>query len=159
MAERIRRLPRGRHGLTREQVRASQRGRILAAMAEAVADKGFVRVTVADVLAHAGVSRETFYEQFADKEECFLAVLDTGAEGLLEILSAAVSLPIDDPLERLDRMLQAYLTTLTAEPAFAKAFLVDAYGAGPRATERRVLLQQRFVDAVADVLGLAREPV
>lgn len=152
------RLPRGRHHLTREQVRASQRGRIMAAMAEAVAEKGFPRVTVADVLTGAGVSRETFYEQFSDKEECFLAVLDTGAQTLLEILQSAVSRPTRDPVERLDRVLQAYLNTLSSEPAFAKAFLVDAYGAGPRSTERRLALQELFVDAVAGMLELGDAP-
>jgi AcrR family transcriptional regulator len=127
-------------------------------MAEAVADRGFAHVTVAHVLALAGVSRETFYELFADKEECFLAVLDTGADRLLEILGAAGSVSPDDPFERLDRVLRTYLTTLAAEPAFAKAFLVDAYGAGPRATRRRVILQRLFVDAVADILGFADAP-
>src|ERR1700721_2340996 len=67
----VQQLPRGRHGLPREQVLASQRGRMLQAIAEAVADKGYARVTVADVISRAGVSRETFYEQFEDKEAAF----------------------------------------------------------------------------------------
>jgi AcrR family transcriptional regulator len=154
MAERVQQLPRGRHGLPREEVLASQRGRILAAMAESVAEKGFARATVADAIARAGVSRETFYEQFSDKEECFLAALDTGANGLLSLLGDADTLPDAEPLERLERMLQVYLSTLAAEPGFAKAFLIDAYGAGPRATERRIELQRGFVDAVADGLGI-----
>jgi AcrR family transcriptional regulator len=155
VAENTQQLPRGRHRLTREQVLASQRGRILAAVAESVAEHGFARVTVADVIARAGVSRETFYEQFADKEAAFLAALDAGAEGLLEILGAAISLPAADPLERLDHTLKAYLTTLASEPSFAKAYLIDAYGAGPAATARRIELQARFVDVICEVLGIA----
>jgi AcrR family transcriptional regulator len=153
----LQQLPRGRHGLSREQVLASQRGRILAAVAASVAEHGFARATVADVLSRAGVSRETFYEQFSDKEEAFLAALDAGAEGLVSILRAALDLPASDPLERLDRTLKAYLTTLASEPSFAKAFLIDAYGAGQRATTRRIDLQRHFVDVIAEVLALDPE--
>lgn len=147
-------LPRGRHSLTREQVLASQRGRMLAAIAQATAEKGFARVTVADVISLAGVSRETFYEQFSDKEDCFLQGLDAGVEGLLGLLGAALDRPATDPLERLDHVLGAYLEALAAEPAFAKAFLIDAYGAGERATRRRIELQQRFVEVVSGILGI-----
>jgi AcrR family transcriptional regulator len=124
---------------------------MLRAVAEAVADKGYAPLTVADVISRAGVSRETFYEHFSDKEDCFLAALDQGAQTLLEILGSAIARAGDDPGERLEEMLKAYLNTLAGEPAFAKAFLIDAYGAGPGATERRLELQQRFVDLVAEI--------
>ena len=73
----IRPLPRRPRGLTRDEVLASQRGRMIAAMAETVAAKGYAATTVADVVARAGVSRKTFYEHFADREECFLDRLRT----------------------------------------------------------------------------------
>jgi AcrR family transcriptional regulator len=155
VADGVHQLPRGRHRLSREQVLRSQRGRMLRAVAEAVADKGFARVTVADVISRAGVSRETFYEHFSDKDECFLAALDGGARTLLEILSSALAHAGEDPRERLEEMLKAYLNTLAAEPAFAKAFLIDAYGASPETTERRLELQQRFVDLVAEIFPAA----
>lgn len=147
-------LPRGRHRLTREQVRASQRGRILEAVCEAVAEKGFAWVTVADVIARAGVSRETFYEQFVDKEACFLAALDAGADGLIAVLREAAESSSGDAVDRLERVLEAYFEALGRQPTLAKAFLIDAYGAGPRATDRRIALQQRFVDLVAETLAL-----
>jgi AcrR family transcriptional regulator len=65
------RLPRGRHGLDPEQVVASQRARIFSAMTSVTAVKGYATTTVADVLAVAGVSRETFYGQFRSKLDCF----------------------------------------------------------------------------------------
>jgi AcrR family transcriptional regulator len=130
---------------------------MLSAIAESVAEKGYARVTVADVIARAGVSRETFYEQFSDKEQAFLAALDAGAAVLLEIIGAAGAIPMDSPIERLDRTLKAYLTTLAAEPSFAKAFLIDAYGAGTRATARRLELQERLIEAVADALEINPE--
>jgi AcrR family transcriptional regulator len=124
---------------------------MLRAVAEAVAEKGFAWVTVADVISRAGVSRETFYEHFSDKEECFVAALDEGARVLHEILAAVVAVAADDPVEKLDRVLKAYLNTLAGEPAFAKAFLIDAYGAGSHAIARRIELQRRFIDVVAEV--------
>jgi len=153
MSGEVHQLPRGRHGLTRDEVLASQRRRMLAAIAEAVSHKGFAGVSVADVIARAGVSRETFYEQFANKEDCFLQALDAGADRVLKVLGGALAEPADTRAERLGNVLDAYLHALAAEPAFAKAFLIDAYGAGPRATARRIELQQRFVDVVAGILG------
>lgn len=124
---------------------------MLRAMAEATADKGYARVTVADVISRAGVSRETFYEHFSDKDACFLASLDEGARTLLEILGSAIARAGENPADRLQEMLKAHLNTLAAEPAFAKSFLIDAYGAGPEATERRLELQQQFVELVAEI--------
>jgi AcrR family transcriptional regulator len=126
---------------------------MLRSIAEAVAERGFARVTVADVISRAGVSRETFYEHFSDKEDCFIAALDEGARVLYGILAAVVASGAEDPVEQLDRLLKAYLNTLAAEPAFAKAFLIDAYGAGPRATSRRIELQRQFVDLVAEIFN------
>ncbi len=126
---------------------------MLRAVAEAVADKGFVHVTVADVISRAGVSRETFYEHFADKEDCFMAALEEGAGSLLRILGSTITHADGGPVDKLEEMLKAYLNTLASEPSFAKAFLIDAYGAGPRATERRLELQQRFVDLVQEIFS------
>ena len=73
---------------------------------------------------------------------------------MLEILGSAIARSQPDPVDKLDEMLKAYLTTLASEPAFAKAFLIDAYGAGPRATEHRLELQQRFVDLVREIFSV-----
>ena len=87
------RLPRGRHGLSREEVVESQRGRLLRAMADAVADKGYAETSVAEVIARAGVSRETFYEQFSSKEDCFHDTFDAAGAILLgRIAGTPVSL-------------------------------------------------------------------
>ena len=123
-------------------------------MAEAVAEKGYARTAVADVIERAGVSRETFYEHFADKEDCFLAAYDTGVEALLEVMAEAVAGSRAGPEKRLDRVLSAYFAAIAAEPAFARTFLIEVYAVGPRALERRVELQQRFVAMVAEIFGL-----
>jgi AcrR family transcriptional regulator len=76
MADKPRDLPRGPHRLTRDEVAASQRGRLLAAMAQLVADHGYANTTVADVIRCAGVSRKAFYAYFPNREACFLATCE-----------------------------------------------------------------------------------
>ena len=71
-----RRLPRGRHRLSREQVETDQRLRIAAGLVEAMGSEGYVGTSVADIIGRAGVSRETFYRLFDDKQDCFLATFD-----------------------------------------------------------------------------------
>ena len=70
------RLPRGRHGLTRAEVESSQRDRLLDAMADAMSEQGYVATPVADVIKRAGVSRESFYELFSSKLDCFMSAFD-----------------------------------------------------------------------------------
>src|SRR5580692_7927002 len=71
-----RRLPHGPNGMRREDVARNQRARLYGAMIESVAQRGYQATTVAHVIGLAGVSRRAFYEQFANKEECFLSTYD-----------------------------------------------------------------------------------
>src|SRR5262245_45924053 len=111
----VRPLPRGRHRLAREAVLESQRGRMLRAMAHAVLEKGYVNTTVADVLSRARVSRETFYEQFRDKEDCFLAAYALSVETLLSTMAGAAPTGATTRRARLRRTLSAYLDVMSRE--------------------------------------------
>jgi AcrR family transcriptional regulator len=146
-------LPRGRHGLARKQVIASQRGRMLDAMARAVAEHGYANTSVGDVIALAGVSRETFYEHFSDKAGCFLATLDASTALLLAALDDEAMRHSGDPLKRFERGLSAYLGALAAQPHAARTFLVEAFAAGPEAARRRFAAQDRFVERIAAHFG------
>ncbi|HYI37574.1 MAG TPA: helix-turn-helix domain-containing protein [Thermoleophilaceae bacterium] len=145
------RLPRGRHKLSRAQVVESQRHRLLQAMADALAEKGYTNTSVADVLARAGVSRETFYQQFPSKEECFLETLDHASRILLERVSASAG--GQGAAAGVDRILGGYLETLASEPAYARVYLVEVYAVGPRAVRHRVAAQEMFAAALAEQLG------
>jgi AcrR family transcriptional regulator len=150
-------LPRGRHAAPREVVRESQRGRLLAAMAEVVGTKGYAAVAVADVIAGAGVSRKTFYEHFDNKEECFLAAYDAGVELMLGAIDAAIAdAAPGDPLAIARAGTARYLEILAANPAFARTFLVEVLAAGPRALERRGRVHARFADQLATIHRAAR---
>src|SRR3954466_14217089 len=84
-----RRLPRGSHGLDRDVVEASQRTRLLEAVGRAVAERGYSGATIDDVVRRAGVSKQTFYDHFADKQDCFLAAYEAASEELLERVGEA----------------------------------------------------------------------
>ena len=139
------RLPRGRHGLPRRFIVHNQRERMLLAVAEAVAEQGFVTTTVADIIARARLSRRTFYEHFADKEECFLAAYDTVVEQLLSAVGQAYE-QADGWTQKVHDGLETFLAYLAAEPAFARMCIVEVVAAGPEARSRRDAAMRVFVD-------------
>ena len=147
-------LPRGPHGLTRDEVELSQRRRLLEATTDVVAEEGYVKTTVAQIIARAGVSRATFYELFADREECFQAAYAANAELVAGVMAAELgqmrSSANQDPLDRLGRVLRVYLEALRDTPTLARVFLVEVYAAGPAAIEQRRQSLERFVDIVAE---------
>jgi AcrR family transcriptional regulator len=131
----------------------SQRGRILVAMAAAVAEKGYARTAVADVIERARVSRRTFYEHFDNKEACFLAAYDEGVAWLLDSIAGAAATAGDDVLAVAGGGARAYLELLAANPDFARTFLVEVQAAGPAALERRAEVHRRFAEQLAASYG------
>jgi AcrR family transcriptional regulator len=154
------RLPSGRHRLSREAVESSQRGRLLFAIAQVVAEKGYAAATVADIVDRASVSRTTFYEQFPDKEACFLAAFDFGVEYVLGRMLEAweqAGAHEHDWREHVRSDLTTYLRELATEPAFARALHVESLAAGPAALERRAQMFALFAGRSQRVHELARE--
>lgn len=141
-------LPRGRTPLPRGLARAAHRDRLLRAMVAATAEMGYAAVTIADVVRRARVSRNVFYDHFADKEECFLAANAGGSELMFATIARAARAPGRDaePADRLRAALRAYLDFLAREPEFARTFLIDVFAAGPRALEQFVAAQERFAE-------------
>jgi AcrR family transcriptional regulator len=142
-------LPRGRHAAAREIVLASQRGRLLEAMAQCVAEHGYAATTVAHVIARAGVSRKTFYEHFTDKRACFLAAWEVGNEILLDQVLAAGE-AADGWRARLRAGADAFLEVLAAEPEFARSFLIEVLSVGEDALAGRAEIIERFADALSE---------
>jgi AcrR family transcriptional regulator len=149
-------LPRGPHSLPRDVVVRSQRTRMLGALVEVVAEKGYAATTVADVTGRAGVSRTTFYQQFKDKEDCFLVAYQKGADAQFRKVLEAVE-TTTDPLEQLRRNLRAYLGELVAHPAAARAFLLEVAAAGARALAVRAALRLRYAELLLRLHGRFRE--
>ncbi|MCU1369967.1 MAG: hypothetical protein JWO77_1161 [Ilumatobacteraceae bacterium] len=122
------------------------------AITEAVAEKGYVKTVVADVISRSGVSRATFYEQFRSKDDCFRAAFEAHASLVVDFMSAGLDeMHRSDapPLEKLDGILGAYLGALALQPALARVFLVEVYAAGPDCVEQRRRSFEVFADVVA----------
>jgi AcrR family transcriptional regulator len=146
-------LPRGPHGLSREEVQERQRERLLYATTTVVADRGYANTTVADIIDEAGVSRATFYELFSGLPDCFAAAYRANAELVAKLLAnelERVRADERDPLARLDSVLSGYLRLLHDYPALARVFLIEVYAAGPTLIEQRRESLERFVDIVAE---------
>lgn len=138
------RLPPGRHGLPREFVVHNQRERLIAGLAEAIAENGYSGTTIAHITRHAAVSRRTFYEHFSSKDECFVAAYDTVMAQLRERVSAAFE-GADDWPHAVKAGIGAMLEFLAAEPHLARLCMVEALVAGPVVVERYDAAIQSFV--------------
>jgi AcrR family transcriptional regulator len=127
------------------------------AMAAVVAETGYAATTVADVVERAGDSRRTFYEQFADKEACFLAAYDVGLAAVLDRIGRAVEgEPAAGWRDRARSGVEAFLALLAAEPAFARALQIEILTAGPAAHDRRAGMLVMFSGVWRNVHEAAR---
>jgi AcrR family transcriptional regulator len=140
-------LPRGRHGLPRETVARSQRERLLDAAARVTAERTYEATTVADIIADAGVGRESFYELFEDRRACVLAA----HQELLDDLVAHVRVAYEGPgewVERCRATLRVLLEWFATDPALGRFLLVEAAAVGP---EFHAIFQagfDRFVEVI-----------
>jgi AcrR family transcriptional regulator len=152
----------GRHGLSGEIVAESQRSRILNAMRDALADGGYAEASLLHITKRAGVSRKTFYEHFADKEECFVAVYRDARTRLSGSSTRALARPGRWPA-RTVAGIAALMEALAADPAAARIVLIEVLSAGERARRLRnesvVALARSFRPTAADraELGLPAE--
>ena len=151
---RYRRLPTGAHGLDPEEVRRDQRERLQTALIELIADRGYQAVRILDLTKLARVSRPTFYSLYADKEELFLAAYDEIAKRTASTIMTAYDTQ-GSPGERLRRAMRAFAGLAAAEPEAVSLMVLGAFGAGPRALERRNrtlrALEQSIRDTRAEI--------
>jgi AcrR family transcriptional regulator len=126
----------GHHGLSRDEVESSQRGRIVQAMIRLVGAKPFNEVGVAELVAAAGVSRKTFYQQFHNKEEVFAEAYDQALGGLLGVMNDAAEAS-QGRRDRLAVRVTALLTLLSRDEAVGRVCFVEVPAAGELALERR----------------------
>jgi AcrR family transcriptional regulator len=128
------RLPKGPHGLSRKQVRASQRQRILDVVLDVVGEHGYGAATVAHITAAAGISRTTFYEQFANKQEAFLKAYDEFGERFLADMDAVSG---TTPAEVLSAAAERLVDWGRRRPLACRAFLVEIHAVGQEGIKHR----------------------
>ncbi|WP_278315436.1 TetR/AcrR family transcriptional regulator [Lolliginicoccus levis] len=135
------------------------RARMLDALADAVADKGFSATTITDVVGRAHVSRRTFYEHFADKEDCLLACHHAFSTGLAQQLSEA-SQRGTTSTERITGTVAALLAALQQHPSEARVYFVEMAAAGDRPRQARRETQHMLATLLEELAlrGSQRNP-
>jgi AcrR family transcriptional regulator len=137
----------GPNGLPRGQVTEIQRSRMLTATVEAVEEVGYARLTVAQVIGRAKVSRKTFYDVFIDREDCFLAAFNE-AVARMEAIAIEAYEEQSSWREGMRAGLVALLGFLNSEPGLARLCVVEALGSGPRVLDRRAEIMKQLREVV-----------
>jgi AcrR family transcriptional regulator len=144
--------------MDREVVARHQRTRLYGAMTEAVHKWGYPNTTVAHVIGLAGVSRRAFYEQFANKEECFLATYDISvARSKKRVLDAWLS--DRGWANRLHKSCQAFVEDAARNSKSTRLVLIESLGIGPRARERLLLAAGAYERVVAIGFSVAPDGI
>jgi AcrR family transcriptional regulator len=135
---------RGRHAPPPEVRLPLQRQRLLRAAALEFTQRGYAGSSSESISRRAGMSKATFYEHFANKEECMLALFDMAARIVQESMASAARNAPSDARERMKAGTRAFLTALSEYPEFAQTLLVEIIGAGPRAARHRDQILEAF---------------
>jgi AcrR family transcriptional regulator len=149
-------LPKGRHGLSREEVATSQRTRLLQATVDVGTERGFASLTLTDIVGRAGVARSTFYEHFADKQQCFLEAFDYAADTVLEHVLAIGPPPAGDFASRVDAYVGRVLELGLEKPGVVRLVAADAEALGPAAAERQQAIRGRLADGLVTLREFRR---
>jgi AcrR family transcriptional regulator len=140
----LERLPSGADRDRAEMLARDPRERILIAMAEIVAKRGYHGSTIEHIVKRAGVSRATFYEHFDNREDCLLAGFDEAAAELQGRMEAAAAEAGDWP-DQVRAALAAFLDYAETNPALARTCIVESVTAGPVAMDRYERALRTFV--------------
>lgn len=132
------------------------KSRLFEGFERAVAERGYAATTIADIVGHARVSKRTFYEYFADKDQCFLAAYEAASERALVAIAQAV----DDGAsweEQIAAATRAYLAALESSAAITRTFMLEIQAAGPRALKMRREVMHRFAALVRSLVESGRK--
>jgi AcrR family transcriptional regulator len=109
-----------------------------------VSEKGYRAVTIADLVRRAGIARNTFYDNFSSKDDCFLAAQQHAVSAVLERMIGAAGAFESWP-ERIRAGLTAFLEYVLEEPALARICIVEVFAAGPASVRYHQESQQTFI--------------
>src|SRR2546430_11717602 len=118
-------VPRGRHAPPLEVRLSVQRRRLLEAAAAEFARSGYADASAEAISRAAGMSKATFYEHFANKEECILALFDEAATEALRAMAEGAARAGQDPVARLRGGLHAFLAIMAEHPNESQTLLVE----------------------------------
>lgn len=122
--------------LTREEMAGDRARRILEATAELVAEHGYSGFKIDDLIRRAGVGLPTVRKRFDDKRGCYLALLDCAAAEAESRCGEAFEAPRGRRAAKLTAAIEGLFELVAANPAAARACLIEPFAAGPEAIER-----------------------
>lgn len=131
-----RRLPKGPHNLSRDEVAGTQRARMIDAVLENAGKRGYVATTVGHITATAGVSRTSFYEQFTGKQDAFLAAYRQITTEFIE-QGVAVATAAATPLDAVTACCDFLVDYVHRRPTEVRAVLLEIYALGDAGLEVR----------------------
>lgn len=134
------------------------RDRLVEAMAECLLDEGYNNLTIADVVRHARVSKRTFYEHFADKEDCYLATYSAVSGGILHSIMQA-TLQAEDADQRLRAAVGRYIQVLQEHLPISRSFLTELPGVSEKARTARREVHGRFAQLVRMLINQERTEI
>jgi len=115
---------------------SSHRDRLIAGLADSIRERGYRDTKITDIVAHARTSRRSFYEQFDDRDACYLALFDTTSDLLVTAVEASVD-PTAPWQEQVDRALGTYVEAIAAEPELTVSFIRELPALGERGAARQ----------------------
>jgi AcrR family transcriptional regulator len=110
--------------------RDDKRARVLGSVVHLTLDEGYARLTDPQIAQFAGISTEAFHKQFANKEECFLAVLDEFVQEALDSVRPNLD-GSDSWPEAVYRTMTAFVDYLVAHQALLRIAFIDVFEVGP----------------------------
>ena len=150
-------IPRGRHAPPLEVRLEVQKQRLFEAAAIVFSKAGYAEASAEAISRQAGMSKATFYEHFANKEECLVALFEHATSSFLDKLVSASRGAERDFQERHSAGLRAILESFQANPPLAQAILVETVGAGPRLAELRIATLNAFAQVMYEQTVRAAE--
>lgn len=136
-------------------VQHEHHGRLLEGMAKVLAAKGYGDTTIADIVREAAVSRRSFYEHFATKADCLVALYESASEQALMVLVGAVD-PGQPWQTQVEHAVTAYLDFLAQDPALLKTLFVEILGLGLPGLAVRRKVNARIAGFVASATAGAQ---
>lgn len=130
---------------TADSPTSDHRSRLLEAMAHVAATQGLAATSIAAVVAEAGVSKRTFYEHFAGKDDCFLALYRAASGSALRTLREAVD-PTQPWQHQVEHALEAYLAHLSVEPQLVRMLFIEIHHLGAAGAQVRREVMQALAD-------------
>jgi AcrR family transcriptional regulator len=131
------------------------RSRLLEGMAVAVAQKGYAETTIADIVREASVSRRTFYQHFATRADCLVALYEAASHNALKVLRQAID-PAHGWEEQVERAIGAYLACMAGNPVLMRTLFIEILHLGTQGLAARRRVNREIADYMLAVVNGGR---